>query len=168
MDGWIDGWIDWCSGQKRRRDDDAGEEEKRKRKRKDRRKASELAAPYVLGLLSLCSPLRPLCLLQLFWRLHQTVKNFVLKLRHEYQQRHGRPRTIVYMLPTATLRDVIETMNEHGVHRVYICDSHHSKTPVGVISIQVKKNTQTQKCASTQHRERRGETGSSRRREGER
>jgi len=72
----------------------------------------------------------------LFWRLHQSVKNFIAKLRHEYQARHGRPRTIVYVLPSATIKDVIQTLAEHRIHRIYICDTHQDKKPIGVVTLQ--------------------------------
>ncbi len=70
----------------------------------------------------------------LFWRLHQTVKNFLLKVRHEFQQRHNRPRRVVYIVPSATVQDVIETMNRHLIHRIFIVNNHQEKIPIGVVA----------------------------------
>lgn len=112
-------------------------------------------------------------------RLHQSVKNFIVKLRHEFQARHSRPARAVYVLESAvsskqsahreeagaadiaqqreraerwlmlrcscvvlslcacqTLGEVIRTFVQERIHRVYICDSHQSKKPVGVVTLQ--------------------------------
>lgn len=74
--------------------------------------------------------------MNLFWRLHQTVKNFILKLRQEYQTRHGRPRSIVYIVPETPIKDVIHALVEHSVHRLYICNDHKEKQLVGVLTLQ--------------------------------
>lgn len=71
----------------------------------------------------------------MFWRLHQSVRNFLLKLKAEYESKHGRPRSVVYVLPKATLREVIDVLADHEIHRVYIVNSHRYKKPVGVISL---------------------------------
>jgi len=68
---------------------------------------------------------------RLFWRLYQTVHNFLLKVRKET---HGdRPHTIVTVKPDDTLETVIKKLAEHKIHRVYIVDE--QKKPVGVISL---------------------------------
>ena len=59
----------------------------------------------------------------------------MLKLRHEYALRHKRPRTVVYVLGSATVREVIQTMAHHNIHRVYICNSHKQKEPIGIVTI---------------------------------
>ena len=39
------------------------------------------------------------------------------------------------MLEKATIRDVITVLNDHDIHRVYVCNNHTEKKPVGVISL---------------------------------
>jgi CBS domain-containing protein len=68
---------------------------------------------------------------RLFWRLFQTVHNFLLKIRHE--DSGDRPRTIVTVKPTDTLETVIKKLAENRIHRVFIVDE--SKKPQGVISL---------------------------------
>lgn len=71
-----------------------------------------------------------------FWRLNQDIKNFVAKLRKEYTLKHGRPRASIYILPQATIRDVVEQFVKHNIHRVYVCDSHTNRKPIGVVTAQ--------------------------------
>jgi len=71
---------------------------------------------------------------RLFWRLYQTVHNFLLKVRKESNETGGdRPRTVVTVKPQDTLETVIKKLQEHKIHRVFIVDEH--KKPVGVISL---------------------------------
>jgi len=71
---------------------------------------------------------------RLFWRLYQTVHNFLLKVRKENNETTGdRPRTVVTVKPLDTLETVIKKLAEYKIHRVYIVDDH--KKPVGVISL---------------------------------
>jgi len=71
---------------------------------------------------------------RLFWRLYQTVHNFLLKVRKENNETSGdRPRTVVTVKPTDTLETVIKKLAEYKIHRVYIVDDH--KKPVGVVSL---------------------------------
>jgi len=71
---------------------------------------------------------------RLFWRLYQTVHNFLLKIRKENNEMGGdRPRTIVTTKAQETLETVIKKLYEHKIHRIYIVDDH--KKPVGVISL---------------------------------
>jgi len=70
---------------------------------------------------------------RLFWRLYQTVKNFLHKIREEYQQQHGRPRTVVTVTPEESLENAIKKLAEHNIHRVYMVNS--EKKPVGVCSL---------------------------------
>jgi len=71
---------------------------------------------------------------RLFWRLQQTVKNFIAKLRAEWQTKHGRPRKLKKVKSTATLQEVIKTLAENKIHRVYIYDP-TTKKAEGVISL---------------------------------
>jgi len=73
---------------------------------------------------------------RLFWRLHQTAKNYLIKLRREYQERHNRPQRVVYAVPDDTLKKVVEELAETGVHRVFIVNNAHDKKPIGVVSLQ--------------------------------
>jgi CBS domain-containing protein len=70
---------------------------------------------------------------RMFWRLGSTVKNFLIKLRKEYQAKHNRPRTIVTAKPTDTIESIIRKLHELQVHRVYIVDE--NKMPIGEVSI---------------------------------
>lgn len=71
----------------------------------------------------------------LFWRLHQTMKNFIIKLRHEFETRHHRPVRVVYILKESTIGDVIQLLVHHDIHRVYIVDSHQHRKPIGLVSL---------------------------------
>jgi len=73
--------------------------------------------------------------LNLFWRFYQTVENYVLKLRKEYQEKHGRPRHVVFATKEDTLGFVINTLAENHIHRLYIVDSKKEKKPIGVVSL---------------------------------
>jgi len=71
---------------------------------------------------------------RLFWRLHQTVKNFLLKVRKENDETGGdRPRTVVTVKSQDTLETVLKKLSEHKIHRVFIIDD--NKKPLGVISL---------------------------------
>jgi len=70
---------------------------------------------------------------RLFWRLQQTVKNFIIKLRAEWATKHGRPRTLVTVTESNTIGDVIRLLSENKIHRVYIVDS--DKKAIGVITL---------------------------------
>jgi len=71
---------------------------------------------------------------RLFWRLYQTIHNFLLKVRKDNNETSGdRPRTIVTVKPSDTLETIIKRLAEHKIHRVYIVDDH--KKPLGVISL---------------------------------
>lgn len=70
---------------------------------------------------------------RLFWRLNQTVKNFVLHLRQEFQTTHGRPQRLVYAHMSDTLIGVIKKLEFHKVHRLYIVDER--RQPIGLVSL---------------------------------
>ena len=60
----------------------------------------------------------------------------VLQVRKDYAARHlARHRHAIYVLEKATVRDVITVLNEHDIHRVYVCNSHAERRPIGVISL---------------------------------
>jgi len=70
---------------------------------------------------------------RLFWRLGQTVKNFIIKLRKEYQEKHSRPRTIVTVSSSDTLDTVIGKLSAFKIHRIFIIDD--KKIPIGEVSL---------------------------------
>jgi len=71
---------------------------------------------------------------RLFWRLYQTVHNFLLKVRKENNETGGdRPRSVIVIKPLDTLETVIKKLNEYKIHRLFIVDDH--RKPVGVISL---------------------------------
>jgi len=70
--------------------------------------------------------------LNLFWRFYQTVENYVLKLRKEYQEKHGRPRHVVFATKEDTLEFVINTLSDNHIHRLYIVDSKKKRNQSGL------------------------------------
>jgi len=71
---------------------------------------------------------------RMFWRLFQTVKNYLLKIRKENNELGGdRPRSVITVKGNETLENVIKKLSEHNIHRIFIVDDH--KKPVGVISL---------------------------------
>ena len=73
----------------------------------------------------------------LFWRLQQSVKSFLRKVHEDNARRDSgrRHRHAVYVLPPATLKDIIATLDKYGIHRVYLVNNHAERKPVGVISL---------------------------------
>jgi len=67
---------------------------------------------------------------RLFWRLYQPLHTFIDKVRQEDAQRPRRLKTVTV---NATLEEVIDTLAEHQIHRVFIIDD--NKKPIGVISL---------------------------------
>ena len=47
------------------------------------------------------------------------------------------------MLGNATLREVIRVMAQHNIHRVYVCNSHKQKEPIGIVAITGKQHDQS-------------------------
>jgi len=72
---------------------------------------------------------------RLFWRLQQTVHNFLVKLRHEFQERHKRPHRVVFATKDTTLGEVIAMLTENNIHRVFIVSDGHDKKPIGLVSL---------------------------------
>jgi len=72
---------------------------------------------------------------RLFWRLQQTVKNFVVKLKQEWDAKHERPRTVVMATPENTIAEVITMLADNKVHRIFMVDDVKSKKLVGVVSL---------------------------------
>jgi len=70
-----------------------------------------------------------------FWRLNQTVHNFLVKLRHEYTEKHKRPHRVVFALPDHSMREVISELAEERIQRVFIVNDRTEKKPIGVVSI---------------------------------
>jgi len=69
-----------------------------------------------------------------FWRLQQSVKHFLEKVYHENARATGeRHRHALFVLPEATLEEVIWAFKQHGVHRLYICQDRQERKPIGVI-----------------------------------
>lgn len=72
---------------------------------------------------------------QLWTRLAQTLVNFVPKLRHEFQEKHGRPQRVRCLTGDETVFDALNMMNSNNIHRVFIVDAKGTKGVVGHISI---------------------------------
>ena len=72
----------------------------------------------------------------MFWRLQQTVNNFLVKVRHDHAAREGgRRRHAIFVLPQATIKDVIVALRRYHIHRVYVVNDRKERKPVGVISL---------------------------------
>jgi len=72
---------------------------------------------------------------RLFWRLQQSVKDFIVKLKQEYEIKHSRPWTVIHANPTDSLGDAITMLADHHIHRVFIVDNAKDKAPIGVCSL---------------------------------
>jgi len=70
---------------------------------------------------------------RLFYRLYESIKNFMQKVRKEYAELDGRPRTPVHLNLTDTLEMAIKLLAEHDIHRIYITDN--DKKPIVVLSL---------------------------------
>jgi CBS domain-containing protein len=70
---------------------------------------------------------------RLFWRLQQTVGNFLTKLKTEYTAKHGRPSSLVTAVETDTIGTCIKALADNSIHRIYVIDS--GKKPVGLLSL---------------------------------
>ena len=73
----------------------------------------------------------------MFWRLQQSARNFLVKVRRLNTELRGggRHRHAIYVLPRASLRDVVVTLRDHDIHRVYVVNNHEERKLVGVISL---------------------------------
>ncbi|GAB5369123.1 hypothetical protein AAMO2058_001378600 [Amorphochlora amoebiformis] len=76
-----------------------------------------------------------------FWRLHEKVKDFVLKLRKisdtsidAHLQDH-RPRTIQKCIPSDTLASAMNKLKQLRLHKLILVDNNKDRNPVGVVSI---------------------------------
>jgi len=67
---------------------------------------------------------------RMFWRLYQTVKNFLLKNRKEG---YDRPHHPVIADANETIESALKKFEESHVHRMFVVDEH--KKPIGVISL---------------------------------
>lgn len=72
---------------------------------------------------------------RLFWRLNQTVHNFLLKLRSEYQEKHSRPQRVVSADLEDTLANVVEQLATERIHNVFIINNHREKKLIGVVNL---------------------------------
>jgi len=69
---------------------------------------------------------------RLFWRLYQSIKNFLSKVRAETTS-EVRPRHLVTVMETDALETAIKLLAENKVHRVWIVDN--QQKPLGVLSL---------------------------------
>lgn len=70
---------------------------------------------------------------RVFWRLFQSVKDFMAHVHEEYQRVHGIPKELVSVTKAASVKDAVDLMVKNHLHRVYVVDD--DKKPVGVVSI---------------------------------
>jgi len=69
----------------------------------------------------------------LFTRLYSDVKTFLHKVTDNDPSLQLRPRRVVFARETDTLEFVIRRLEEHHIHRLFICDKDNK--PVGVVSL---------------------------------
>jgi len=67
---------------------------------------------------------------RMFWRLYQTVKNFLLKNRKEGWERPSHP---IVAEPTDTIGSTLEKFHKFHVHRIFVVDDH--KKPIGIVCL---------------------------------
>jgi CBS domain-containing protein len=67
-----------------------------------------------------------------FWRLYQTVENYIIKLKHEIKEGQ-RPKRVQVCKKTQSLEHVINLLADHSIHRVFVVDD--EKKPIGVITL---------------------------------
>eukprot|EP00052_Salpingoeca_macrocollata_P004327 m.40689 g.40689 ORF g.40689 m.40689 type:complete len:339 (-) comp14141_c0_seq1:32-1048(-) len=72
--------------------------------------------------------------LQSFWRMYGTAENFEKWLRTDEEARGGK-RKLLYVLPSATVGEVLSLLNEHKSHRFIIVESEKKLRPTGVVSL---------------------------------
>lgn len=69
---------------------------------------------------------------RMMWRLHQSCKHFLEKLRNETPEER-RPSHVICVIPKDKFSHVIQLSVNHGIHRIYVVDE--EKKPTGVISL---------------------------------
>lgn len=70
---------------------------------------------------------------RVFWRLFQSVKDFMSHVHAEYQRIHGIPKELVSVTENSSIKEAVNLMVKNHLHRVYVVDG--EKKPVGVVSI---------------------------------
>jgi len=70
---------------------------------------------------------------RMFWRLNQTVKHFLEKIRKEFGKKDDRPGHVMYVTDKDTLETVINLCFYWEIHRVHVVDA--NKKPISVISL---------------------------------
>jgi len=73
--------------------------------------------------------------LRFFWRLHQSVGDFLTKMREDWNIRHGRPARVIYLTPDSTLEEAIKTLYHEKLHTIFLVNNEDDKKPVGLIRI---------------------------------
>jgi len=73
--------------------------------------------------------------LKFFWRLHQEVGDFLMKMNEDWNIRHGRPARTVCLTPDSTLADAIRGLYAEKLHTIFIVNNKEEKKPVGIIRI---------------------------------
>ena len=75
-----------------------------------------------------------------FWRMEETVLNFIKKVKKEFPPHkegdkvvRGRPRSIVTIKAGDTIDETMKKLLENRIHRVYLVDA--EKKPIGVAAL---------------------------------
>lgn len=71
---------------------------------------------------------------RMFWRLYQTVENYIAKLKHEIKAGQ-RPKSVQTCKSTDTMEHVINLLADHHIHRVFVIDEARAKHPIGVVTL---------------------------------
>eukprot|EP00808_Paulinella_micropora_P021914 g26849.t1 len=69
--------------------------------------------------------------LSAFWRLDQTVHNFLEKVKKDFP--NSRPRSVVTTTTKESLGSLLEKLEQNKIHRVFVVDE--QKKPIGVVAL---------------------------------
>jgi CBS-domain-containing membrane protein len=72
---------------------------------------------------------------KLFWRLSGTVKNFIIKLRAEYENEYHQPRRLTFATKEAKISELMKMLIDNHIHRVFIINSIQDRIPIGIVTI---------------------------------
>jgi len=70
---------------------------------------------------------------RMFWRLYQTTKNFLQKVKKEYHEKHGIPNHPVFLKTNNTIEFAIKQLVTNRIHRIFIVDD--ANKPIGILSL---------------------------------
>jgi CBS domain-containing protein len=75
--------------------------------------------------------------LRFFWRLQQSVGDYLTKMHEDWNVRHGRPARVVCITPNDTLEEAVKTLYGERLHTLFIVNNREEKKPVGVVNVKM-------------------------------